>query len=107
MSDKKSEAIKLLNEAIHELETTKGSVAIGVRKLSRATKLLEKNKINAWCQIYSGNTIYNGLLENLFKEVDEEYQKNNEPQNLSDKKFEKTIKQLEAEPYRVCRRLFI
>ncbi len=96
MSDKKSEAIKLLNEAIHELETTKGSVAIGVRKLSRATKLLEKNKINAWCQIYSGNTIYNGLLENLFKEVDEEYQKNNEPQNLSDKKFGKTIKQLEA-----------
>ncbi len=45
MSDKKSEAIKLLNEAIHELETTKGSVAIGVRKLSRATKLLEKIKL--------------------------------------------------------------
>lgn len=95
MSDKKIEAIKLLNEAIKELETTKGSVGVGVRKLSRATKLLEKNKINAWCQIYLGNALYNALLEKIFKEVDEEYQKNKEPQNLSDKKFGDTMKCLE------------
>lgn len=96
MSDKKTEAIKLLNEAIKELETTKGSVAIGVRKLSRATRLLDKKSINAWCESYLGNMEYKDLLERLCKKVTEEFEKEKVAQTLTDEKYQKEISDLEG-----------
>lgn len=95
MSDKKIEAIKLLNESIKELETTKGSVAIGVRKLSRATRLLDKKSINAWCESYLGSVEYKVALERLCKKALEEFEKEKVAQRLTDEKYQKEINDLE------------
>lgn len=51
MSDKKAEALKIIEGGLKELESAKGSVTVGVQKLSRAAKLLDEREIVAWTEI--------------------------------------------------------
>lgn len=45
VADKKAEALKIVEEGLKELESTKGSVTVGVQKLSRAAKLLDNEEV--------------------------------------------------------------
>ncbi|MEQ1453944.1 hypothetical protein [Acinetobacter seifertii] len=47
MADKKAEALKIVEEGLKELESPKGSVTVGVQKLSRAANLLNEDEIVA------------------------------------------------------------
>lgn len=58
MLDKKSEAIGLLNEALKELESAKGSVTVAVQKLSRASLLLDE-------KIYMFGLRFNWEIKNM------------------------------------------
>lgn len=59
------EALRLLEEALKELESQKGSVLVGVQKLSRASELLAKEDINIWCAIQLAYPKYMRGLRNL------------------------------------------
>lgn len=75
MSDKKAEALRVLEEGLKELESSNGSVTVGVQKLSRAAKLLDKEEIYAWAQLSLGNKKYTEPVEKFFKKVTVEAKK--------------------------------
>ena len=75
MADKKAEALKIVEEGLKELESTKGSVTVGVQKLSRAAKLLDNEEVWTWCQVQLGNTKYTNALGKLCKKLSTEYEK--------------------------------
>ena len=56
MAERKAEALKIIEEGLKELESAKGSVTVGVQKLSRAAKLLNEDEIVAWSEIQLGST---------------------------------------------------
>ncbi|MEA5552863.1 hypothetical protein VB713_18120 [Anabaena cylindrica UHCC 0172] len=58
MVNVKQEAITILNEALKELESPKGSVTSGVQKLLRVAQILEDEKIIAWCDFQLGKHDY-------------------------------------------------
>ena len=58
MVNAKQEAITILNEALKELESPKGSVTSGVQKLLRVAQILEDEKIIAWCDFQLGKHDY-------------------------------------------------
>jgi len=60
---KKKEALRLLEEALKELESQKGSVLTAIQKISRASSLLENKNIVTWCEIQLGNTTYTRPLK--------------------------------------------
>lgn len=60
-----SEALRLLEEALKELESPKGSILAGVQKLSRASALLENSEIQVWCAIQLGESNYALALNKL------------------------------------------
>ena len=47
-------ALKLIEESIAELESTKGSIATGVNKLLRASKIIGESKVTLWSEIVEG-----------------------------------------------------
>lgn len=75
MSDKKAEALRILEEGLKELESSNGSVTVGVQKLSRAAKLLDKEEIYAWAQLSLGNKKYTEPVEKFFNKVTVEAKK--------------------------------
>lgn len=75
VADKKAEALKIVEEGLKELESTKGSVTVGVQKLSRAAKLLDNEEVWTWCQVQLGNTKYTNALGKLCKKLSTEYEK--------------------------------
>ena len=79
MLDKKSEAIALLNDALKELESAKGSVTVGVQKLSRASFLFDEKNIYIWSEIQLGNQRYISPIKELFDFADSEYEKTKNP----------------------------
>lgn len=87
MADKKAEALKIIEQALKELESARGSVTVGLQKLSRAANLLEKKSIYAWAESNLGNKYYINPLKDLFKKIDIEYKATKEAQNLSDSKY--------------------
>lgn len=91
VADKKAEALKIVEEGIKELESAKGSVTVGVQKLSRAAKLLDNEELWTWCQVQLGNTKYTNALDKLCKKVNSEYEKENKVQNIDDKKYKEEI----------------
>ncbi|NGP43014.1 helix-hairpin-helix domain-containing protein [Acinetobacter lwoffii] len=94
MADRKAEALKIIEEGLKELESAKGSVTVGVQKLSRAAKLLNEDEIVAWSEIQLGSTRYVSALQNFSERIDEEYKKEEKPQNMDDPKFKKNLDEL-------------
>lgn len=99
MADKKAEALKIVEEGLKELESPKGSVTVGVQKLSRAANLLNDDEIIAWTQLHLGNQVYTTALNNFFKKVEIEAKKlknNNQPVkvNSTDELFKKELKKI-------------
>lgn len=92
MSDKKIEALKILEEGLKELESSKGSITVGVQKLSRAALLIGEDKIYAWTQVQLGNQKYTTLLERLLEKVQAKYEEKKETQNISSPEFENEFK---------------
>ncbi|HCI14651.1 MAG: DNA uptake protein [Gallionellales bacterium GWA2_60_142] len=60
-----SESLRLLEEALKELESPKGSILAAVQKLLRASTLLEKQDIQLWCSIQLGEHQYVLALNKL------------------------------------------
>lgn len=94
MADKKAEALKIVEEGLKELESTKGSVTVGVQKLSRAAKLLDNEEVWTLCQVQLGNTKYTNALGKLCKKLSTEYEKENKTQNIFDKKYKEEIENI-------------
>ncbi|EPH37550.1 hypothetical protein L291_0258 [Acinetobacter guillouiae MSP4-18] len=94
MAERKAEALKIIEEGLKELESAKGSVTVGVQKLSRAAKLLNEDEIVAWSEIQLGSTRYVSALQDFSEKIDEEYKKEEKPQNMDDPKFKKNLDKL-------------
>lgn len=60
-----TEALRLLEEALKELESPKGSVLSAVQKLLRASTLLGNQDIQYWCSIQLGETRFVAPLKKL------------------------------------------
>lgn len=58
VADKKAEALKIVEEGLRELESVKGSVTVGVQKLSRVARLLNNDEIYVWAEIQLANPYY-------------------------------------------------
>ncbi|MDC4898198.1 helix-hairpin-helix domain-containing protein, partial [Acinetobacter baumannii] len=69
MADKKAEALKIIEEGLKELESPKGSVAVGVQKLSRAAKLLNEESIYGWAELQLANPSYVVPVRTAFKKI--------------------------------------
>jgi len=65
--EQKKEILTLLEESLKELEKPKGSVYMGLQKLSRASIMLENTNIQKWCQIQFGESKYTIPLEEYTK----------------------------------------
>ncbi|MDO7536624.1 helix-hairpin-helix domain-containing protein [Acinetobacter pittii] len=94
MADKKVEALKIIEEGLQQLESPKGSVAVGVQKLSRASKLLDEDDINLWAEIQLGNPKYVYYIGKLLKKMLEEFDKTKKPIQLHDKLYSKDLEEL-------------
>lgn len=62
-SKSKIEAIETLKKSIEELESAKGSVLSGIQKLSRASQMIDDEKVFIWCEIQLGNPKYTEPLK--------------------------------------------
>ena len=82
MADKKAEALKIVEEGLKELESAKGSVTVGVQKLSRAADLLDETDIYIWAQIQLANPKYIDLLEPIVVKFNDYLKTRNDP-NIS------------------------
>jgi len=81
------EALRILEESLKELESSKGSVLSAVQKLSRASEITNKPEIRAWCAIQLGDTMYTEPLNELITAL----LKNPDPNSES---YKKTIPKL-------------
>lgn len=88
MADKKAEALKIIEDGLQQLESTKGSVAIAVQKLSRAANLLDEKDIYVWAEYHLANPQYTKPVQKLIDALNEEYKKENE----SERNFDEIIK---------------
>lgn len=94
MLDKKSEAIGLLNEALKELESAKGSVTVAVQKLSRASLLLDEKNIYVWSEIQLGNQKYIFHIKKLLDLINKEFEKKQKPVDITSTVFKTTLQEL-------------
>ncbi|CRL48925.1 ComEA family DNA-binding protein [Pseudomonas sp. URMO17WK12:I11] len=86
----KAEALNLLEQALKDLESPKGSVFSSVQKLSRAAVLLDNADIKIWCQIQFGDHKYvDGMQKLLSVATKSDYPSDKVKQQEIDKVFEK------------------
>lgn len=95
MVDKKTEALKIVEEGLKELESAKGSVAVAVQKLSRAAKLIDNPKYYIWAEIQLGNQNYNYPLKKLMTKILENFRKKNKPVDISSSTYKSDLENLE------------
>lgn len=88
--DKKIDALNILEEALCELESKKGSISTAVQKLSRSSYMLDEKEIYAWCQVQLGNTEYTDATSKLYEDFDK-VQEENGNINLEDPKLGKSL----------------
>ena len=69
--DRKIDALNILEEGLSQLESKKGSTAIAVQKLSRASYILDEKEIYAWAELQLGNNKYTDILIEIFKLLDD------------------------------------
>ncbi|MTJ07548.1 helix-hairpin-helix domain-containing protein [Anabaena sp. UHCC 0204] len=91
MVNAKQEAITILNEALKELESPKGSVTSGVQKLLRVAQILDEESIVVWCEIHLGKQDYIFPLKDYSNFVIRQYRNEND----QDKKEENIIQATE------------
>jgi competence ComEA-like helix-hairpin-helix protein len=84
MVNAKQEAITVLNEALNELESSKGSVTSGVQKLLRAALILDEEKIAAWCDFHLGKSDYINPVKNYVEVLKKKRQT---PEALNEQEF--------------------
>lgn len=94
MADKKAEALKIVEEGLKELESAKGSVTVGVQKLSRAAKLLDETNYYVWAEIELGNQKYITPLKKIFKKMLQDYSEKKQLFNFKEKEYEVLIGEL-------------
>lgn len=82
LADKKTEALKIIEEGLKELESQKGSVTVGVQKLSRAARLLNDEEIYVWAEIQLANPKYIASIEPLLIKFSEELSKEESEKDL-------------------------
>jgi DNA uptake protein ComE-like DNA-binding protein len=63
MVNLKEEALKLLEEALGELEAQKGSVLPGIQKLLRAARIVGEENVSKWCDLQLGKEDYTSPLK--------------------------------------------
>lgn len=64
MSDIIDEKIQSLIEGcLEQLESSKGNIVTGIKKLRRAAELLEYPEVVIWCEIQAGNITYSKVLK--------------------------------------------
>lgn len=85
MADKKAEALKIVEEGLKELESSKGSITVAVRKLSRAANLIDEKDIYIWAEYHLANPQYTKPVQELMETLDEEFEKENEDERDFDK----------------------
>lgn len=88
--DKKIDALNILEEALCELESKKGSISTAVQKLSRSSYMLDEKEIYAWCQVQLGNTEYTDAMSKLYEDFGK-VQEENGNINLEDPKLGKSL----------------
>ncbi|MCP4349844.1 MAG: helix-hairpin-helix domain-containing protein [Desulfobacterales bacterium] len=69
MINARQESLKLLQETLHELESSKGSVLSGVQKLLRASQIIDDNDVAVWCNIQLGNSKYTVPLKSYVESL--------------------------------------
>lgn len=94
MADKRAEALRIVEEGLKELESSKGSVTVGVQKLSRAAKLLDEKEIIAWSELQFANPEHVKAVKALSEKVSEEYEKEKKPQDIYEQKYELVLKKV-------------
>lgn len=89
----KSEILKLLNEALKELDSSKGSVIVAVQKISRVAYLLDDIDLIIWCEIQFGNTKFTIPIKNYIEAYSElSKQKTKDNKDKIDKRTEEVEK---------------
>lgn len=73
--DRKIDALNILEEGLSQLESKKGSTAIPVQKLSRASYILDEKEIYAWAELQLGNNKYTDILIEIFELLDDKEEK--------------------------------
>jgi DNA uptake protein ComE-like DNA-binding protein len=63
MVNPKEETLKLLKEALGELEAQKGSVFSGVQKLLRAAQIIGAEDVSMWCELQLDKKDYTSLFK--------------------------------------------
>lgn len=84
MIDKKTEALKIVEEGIKELESQKGSITVGVQKLSRAANLLEEKNYYIWAEIELGNQQFIEPLKAFVSKIVEDSERGKEAKIYSE-----------------------
>ena len=88
-----SEALRLLDETLKELESPKGSVLAGIQKLSRSSSLLSNADIQAWCAVQLGERSYVLALQKLLTALSTK----DDPNSAKSKKaIAEAVKELDA-----------
>lgn len=59
------EALRILEEALKELESPKGSVLSATQKLSRAAGIIGNENVKIWCSIQFADSKYTTPLKKL------------------------------------------
>ncbi len=88
-----TEALRLLEEALKELESSKGSVLAAVQKLLRASTLLANQDIQIWCSVQLGERRYVLALQKLLTVV---ITKDDPKSEKSQKAVAEAVKELDA-----------
>ncbi|WP_180187253.1 hypothetical protein [Acinetobacter sp. YH01012] len=101
--NKKEEALRIVEEGIKELESQKGSITVGVQKLSRASNLLEEKNYYIWAEIELGNEKFIQPLKEFLSKIMEDNEKQKDIKIYKDEEYKPLLEKL-TEPYRVCRR---
>jgi DNA uptake protein ComE-like DNA-binding protein len=90
----KNQALKLVEEALHEFEDVKGSVSAGVLKLNRAASLVDDKNIIKWCEVHLGNEIYTIPFENLIEAIDSSTRGGSQPIKEKEKEQAKVLEEM-------------
>ena len=90
MTDKKADALLILEESLLELESSKGTVSTALQKLARSSYMLDEKEIHAWCQVQLGNTEHIDAMSKLYDDFDKVRDENGNI-DLEDPKLGKSL----------------
>lgn len=92
--NKKEEALRIVEEGIKELESQKGSITVGVQKLSRASNLLEEKNYYIWAEIELGNEKFIQPLKEFLSKIMEDNEKQKDIKIYKDEEYKPLLEKL-------------